>query len=451
MVAGDARIYAESLEHHGEGYHLWNPQKLCLGDVGFFKDGQFHRLYNVLEGPSASADGSSEAREPRKSPIKGFADRAKSVARSMSPSPKHSQQISTQVPSKCSLKTTSQEPYTLEYRASSNVSQVRLNALVCVPGHPIGGSMWFHRTKGDSAVLVPRQYIQRKSLDQPFFLQSYLQDHSAWIIQNLGRGWGIEAKDLLIIYSQEVCSSWLLAVAKDHKDGGGVSVNASHYAGGEAIYEMGSASATVKSFPVNNHQPSASQGAHASVDSTAETMSGSVVSMQLDLDPAASVSHGKKPANHEHQSSDSLESSSAPLRPASFMSTSSAESYDIVARSDCRSFMSSSNPQLSPIKESIHPSPSGSKKTEHSAKSRALQPSSSSIDRDGTIGKTVGRGLSTAKYHRNQTQTQPHASTSRTRSEKRKSRETPSHENTEDEANQTLSIRCMTIYGEFQY
>ena len=55
--AAVARTYVEEMGLMGLGYPLWHPEpaaagEIQLGDVGVLQDGQFHRLFNVLVGPT---------------------------------------------------------------------------------------------------------------------------------------------------------------------------------------------------------------------------------------------------------------------------------------------------------------------------------------------------------------------------------------------------------------
>lgn len=51
-ISPEVIVYARHLLGLQQGYPLWNPEagEVEIGDVGFLKDGTFHRMFNVTYG-----------------------------------------------------------------------------------------------------------------------------------------------------------------------------------------------------------------------------------------------------------------------------------------------------------------------------------------------------------------------------------------------------------------
>ncbi|CDU26368.1 uncharacterized protein SPSC_06562 [Sporisorium scitamineum] len=272
-----AEIYAACLYTGGEGYPLWNPSPLRLGDVGYVRDGSFIVLYNAIDGPGRLSDaasiplarrsdrslsrermrrdsvGATSAKMDMDDPVHVIADPAESSRRSSLASPNMSPSLASVpmsrsaasdslLPSaakkgsptlsqrKLRSSTPPEGPYPpmplsvdqeapklfdMGPRMSSNYRCFGLEAGTSIPGTPASVKIGFESSGGDGAILIPRDPTERTRLKYLGVLKAYIKAHHKWMYETYGRIEAIGIDDLAFIYGQDRTSDWAVAVSRD--------------------------------------------------------------------------------------------------------------------------------------------------------------------------------------------------------------------------------------------
>ena len=276
-----AEIYAACLYTGGEGYPLWNPSPLRLGDVGYVRDGSFIVLYNAIDGPGRLSDaasiplarrsdrsvsrertrrdsGASSTKTDIEDPINVLMDPPESVRSAslatcnMQPSSGGSVPMSRAAASDSLLPSVSKKgsptlshrklrsgtppegPYPpmplsvdqeapklfdMGPRMSSNYRCLGLEAGATVPGTPVSVKIGFESSGGDGAILIPRDPTERTRLKYLGVLKAYIKAHHKWMYETYGRIEAIGTDDLAFIYGQDRTSDWAVAVSRDSARG----------------------------------------------------------------------------------------------------------------------------------------------------------------------------------------------------------------------------------------
>ncbi|CBQ73312.1 conserved hypothetical Ustilaginaceae-specific protein [Sporisorium reilianum SRZ2] len=273
-----AEIYSACLYTGGEGYPLWNPSPLRLGDVGYVRDGSFIVLYNAIDGPGRLSDAASiplarrsdrslsrerthpdsagvtSAKMDIDDPVSVIADpagssRRSSLATSSSMSPSlapvamsRSSASDSLLPSaakkgsptlshrKLRSGTPPEGPYPpmplsvdqeapklfdMGPRMSSNYRCLGLAGATTIPGSPVSVKIGFESSGGDGAILIPRDPTERTRLKYLGVLKAYIKAHHKWMYETYGRIEAIGIDDLAFIYGQDRTSDWAVAVSRD--------------------------------------------------------------------------------------------------------------------------------------------------------------------------------------------------------------------------------------------
>lgn len=272
-----AEIYATCLYTGGEGYPLWNPSPLRLGDVGYVRDGSFIVLYNAIDGPGRLSDaasiplarrsdrstsrervrrdsvGTTSAKMDIDDPVSVIADPAESSCRSslasssMSPSlapvamsrssasdsllpsaaKKGSPTLSHRKlrsgtppegpfpPMPLSVDQEAPKLFDMGPRMSSNYRCLGLSGAASIPGAPVSVKIGFESSGGDGAILIPRDPTERTRLKYLGVLKAYIKAHHKWMYETYGRIEAIGIDDLAFIYGQDRTSDWAVAVSRD--------------------------------------------------------------------------------------------------------------------------------------------------------------------------------------------------------------------------------------------
>lgn len=271
-----AEIYAACLYTGGEGYPLWNPSPLRLGDVGYVRDGSFIVLYNAIDGPGRLSDAASiplarrsdrsSSRERNRQdcgvkspkmdsddPVVVHTDPAGSRRSSLASSPAS---LSSSLPAGMSRSAASDSllpsaankgsptlshrklrsgtppegPYPpmplsvdqevpklfdMGPRMSSNYRCLGINGGTAVPGTPLSVKIGFESSGGDGAILIPRDPTERTRLKYLGVLKAYIKAHHKWMYETYGRIESIGIDDLAFVYGQDRTSDWAVAVSHD--------------------------------------------------------------------------------------------------------------------------------------------------------------------------------------------------------------------------------------------
>lgn len=264
-------IYATCLYAACEGLPLWNPGLCDLGDVGFVRQGTFHKIYNVsqdlqaipfnpasnldaarrtqadplnsatnviqsgsgnhvalsnaLEGSDTISEGGSPLTVPAGLP--GLSN-ARFPSNSPPPSsrrssltkyfPRHSSPSNpapeTIPPHPLHLE--AEVPHTFEMgpRMSSNIEKVgaSIGGNVHAAGIPVGATLTFESSGGDGALLVARDPVERHLLLHVGVLKTYLKAHRRYIYERFGPAEDIEMDDIILVYGKDCSSDWSVAV-----------------------------------------------------------------------------------------------------------------------------------------------------------------------------------------------------------------------------------------------
>ena len=277
-----AEIYAACLYTGGEGYPLWNPSPLRLGDVGYVRDGSFIVLYNAIDGPGRLSDAASiplarrfdcsPAREHASvdtgtKPLRmdldetivvptGPIDSSRrsslatpsvissmpagmsrssdsdpllpSSAKKGSPSLSHRRLRSgtppegLHPPMPLSVDQEAPKLFDMGPRMSSSYRCVGVNGGASVPSSPVNVKISFESSGGDGAILIPRDPTERTRLKYLGVLKAYIKAHHKWMYETYGRIESIGIDDLAFVYGQDRTSDWAVAVSRDAARGGRV-------------------------------------------------------------------------------------------------------------------------------------------------------------------------------------------------------------------------------------
>ncbi|TKY89233.1 hypothetical protein EX895_001764 [Sporisorium graminicola] len=272
-----AEIYAACLYTGGEGYPLWNPSPLRLGDVGYVRDGSFIVLYNAIDGPGRLSDaasiplarrsdrsvsrervrrdsaGSASASMDIDDPVRVIMDSAESSRRSSRASSSTSPPLASVAMSRSAasdsilpsaakkgsptlshrklrsgtppegpfppmpLSVDQEAPklFDMGPRMSSNYHCLGLAGGTSIAGSPVSVKIGFESSGGDGAILIPRDPTERTRLKYLGVLKAYIKAHHKWMYETYGRIEAIGIDDLAFIYGQDRTSDWAVAVSRD--------------------------------------------------------------------------------------------------------------------------------------------------------------------------------------------------------------------------------------------
>lgn len=264
-----SEIYALSLYAQGEGWPLWHPTPCRLADVGYMRDGTFHRLYNAKDGPQSttlrseaadvdlarrteadtrSAGPSSPARESQAKPSglvlsanagpssdhkmadvvpSHFGDHLERGGESGASSPSFHHQFRRpswtrsseppQAPLPLKIDEAPERVFGMGPRMSANITAIgaSIGADASFAAAPVGATLSFETSGGDGALLITRDPTHRQLLLHVGILKTYVKTHQAYIYNTFGPAEDLEPDDVVFIYGQDLTSDWACAVNRE--------------------------------------------------------------------------------------------------------------------------------------------------------------------------------------------------------------------------------------------
>ncbi|PWN43130.1 hypothetical protein IE81DRAFT_346737 [Ceraceosorus guamensis] len=253
MPAHISDTYCTCLYVAAEGLPLWHPGRVDLGDVGYVRDGRFHKLYNVVDGPSLvrseaarpdlarrtqsgsrSPPGSPGAEQSAWTAVPAFAtmgprnsfsgERRASAPLNVPSSPSSSprsrrtslmgafrSEEEPQPPLPIFVDEAEESAFDIGPRTSANFRSLGAGVGAEVTG-TAGGTLSFETSGGDGALLVSRDPTVRNELEHLGTLKAYVKQHRRWISYHYGQSEDMEADELCLVYSTDRTSDWACAV-----------------------------------------------------------------------------------------------------------------------------------------------------------------------------------------------------------------------------------------------